>query len=612
VAGGPSPTLNSLGYPSLCKKPLRWIHGRRLGKVVHIATLGSVGIMAGKVLIGLDKNTAKVLAPRQPFVGKENNVPSIACAAGNSAAATALGPRLVRRPYLAQRRDSLSCSTPAASSRPCVPVHVDIDLPRTPVAGHTPAVSAPSIATVAAVLCERSPGPIRAPSPATVVAAPRERSRGAGLVTGAAGIAAPLPQGDGLGHSRRSLGCSTSPTARSRTPDAVHVVAPHCVRLSLSPRLSTRGCGAPPPLSPSAVAHLTCGATQGSPKQQQQQQRPQLLVRGSAGASSVPSLAEAALRHRPDVQHVQQLKPQRQRSLAEVAQRHFPGTSDAAHSVLQVQTPVRSLRSCRSSNTLSLPPRRIILTSSGLTKQSFMQAFLALLTARRPCGSPKVLYVSDAAVCHGCCPHVACSAFARQLLPFGIADIRCIELRQTKQEVLAQKLENADCVYVEQGNTYYLRYFMHASGFDKLVPPLVLDSGLVYAGASAGSVCAGRTISTCFWKGWDCPGYGQEWDLQHLGYDGLDILSGGKSVFPHHGPQWQALAESKQQELDHEVVLLDEEHALVVDGDREELLPARAQTIPTPCWVSPAPATPLASRRTGLTGSARRLSVGKS
>jgi len=209
----------------------------------HVATSGSAytNIMAGKVL-----------APKQPCVGKENAVPSIARTAGK---------RLGRRPCLAQhrepqRRDSLNCSTFAARSGPCMPVHVDVDFARMPATGHSQAVSAHPTATV--------------------LVASRERSPRAGLITGTPGAAAPFPQGDGLGfRPRRSLGCSTSPGARSITPDAVHVVAQHCVRVSLSPRMSTRGRGSPPPLSPSAVAHLTSGAAQGSPKQQQQQQQQQ-------------------------------------------------------------------------------------------------------------------------------------------------------------------------------------------------------------------------------------------------------------------------------------------------------------------------------------------------
>jgi len=223
----------------------------------------------------------------------------------------------------------------------------------------------------------------------------------------------------------------------------------------------------------------------------------------------------------------------------------------------------------------------MLLTSSGLTKASFRQAFVGLLAARRPSGSPKVLYIPDAAIGNGCDAATAHSNLASQLAALGVSNIQCLELRQTSPEQLAQQLEGVDCVYVEMGNTYYLRYYMHKSGFDVLVPPLVRDAGVLYVGASAGSMAAGRTISVAFWKGWDNPGYGQEWDLQQLGYQGLDLLPGGKSVFPHYGPQWRQLVEARCGELEHEVLVLDEEHAYVIDGDREEFIPPTARGAPT-------------------------------
>lgn len=219
------------------------------------------------------------------------------------------------------------------------------------------------------------------------------------------------------------------------------------------------------------------------------------------------------------------------------------------------------------------PPRRLLLTSSGLTRAPFQQALAALLAARRPGGRAKVLYIPDAAVGNGCDLAAAHGAVARQLMALGAAAVLCLELRGTSPEVLAQHLDGVDCLYVEMGNTYYLRFYMHTSGFDRLVPPMVREAGVVYAGASAGSMTAGRTISVAFWKGWDNPGYGQEWDLQHLGYHGLDLLPGGSSVFPHYGASWRALVEARRAELDHEVLLLDEDHAYLVDGEREELVP---------------------------------------
>merc|ERR1712048_532813 len=90
-------------------------------------------------------------------------------------------------------------------------------------------------------------------------------------------------------------------------------------------------------------------------------------------------------------------------------------------------------------------------------------------------------------------------------------------------------------------------------------------------------MCAGRTISIAFWKGWDDPGYGQEWDLQDLGYDGLDLIPGGSSIFPHYSGHWCTLVQAKRQQLRHEVLLLDEDHACVVQGDQVDIIPTTAQ-----------------------------------
>merc|ERR1712032_421465 len=149
----------------------------------------------------------------------------------------------------------------------------------------------------------------------------------------------------------------------------------------------------------------------------------------------------------------------------------------------------------------------------------------------------------------------------------GITNVECVVLRGTSQAVLAQKLQGVDCVYVDMGNTYYLRYYMRSSGFDTLVRSL-LAQGVVYVGASAGSMSSGRTINIAFWKGWDDPGYGQEWDLQRYGYDGLNLLPGGQSVFPHFSQQWAAKVQEKKPGLGHEVLLLDEDHAFRVERNR--------------------------------------------
>merc|ERR1712032_589479 len=112
-----------------------------------------------------------------------------------------------------------------------------------------------------------------------------------------------------------------------------------------------------------------------------------------------------------------------------------------------------------------------------------------------------------------------------ELAKIGVLRIIPVELSFVPPMSLTKLLEEADCVYVEMGNTFYLRYYMHMSGFDKVLPPLVRHSGLVYAGASSGAIVAGRSISTAFWKGWD-------------------------------DPQWSSLVEAKRGELGHGLLVI--------------------------------------------------------
>merc|ERR1712032_883694 len=226
--------------------------------------------------------------------------------------------------------------------------------------------------------------------------------------------------------------------------------------------------------------------------------------------------------------------------------------------------------------------------------------FDGLLKARKPQGDPTVLYISDAAVGEGFDMKDLFIRFRAELAKIGVLRIIPVELSFISPMSLTKLLEGADCVYVEMGNTFYLRYHMHTSGLDKVLPPLVRHSGLVYVGASSGAVVAGRSISTAFWKGWDDTGKGQVWDLSRIGYDGLNLLPGGQSVFPHYGAQWTSLVEAKRGELDHGLLVIHdwEVHLL---GNSVERLPIN----------KPRSASVFAPRPVANTGNARQVSVAR-
>jgi peptidase E len=216
-----------------------------------------------------------------------------------------------------------------------------------------------------------------------------------------------------------------------------------------------------------------------------------------------------------------------------------------------------------------------MLTSASLTHAGSQQAEMlakldGLLKARKPHGEPTVLYISDAAVGAGFDMEDLFARFRAEMAKIGVVRIIPVELSFVPPMSLTKLLGEADCVYVEMGNTFYLRYYMHTSGFDKVLPPLVRHSGLVYAGASSGAIVAGRSISTAFWKGWDDPGHGQVWDLSRIGYDGLNILPGGQSVFPHYGAQWSSLVETKRGELGHGLLVIHDSEVHLAESSVEQ------------------------------------------
>jgi len=235
---------------------------------------------------------------------------------------------------------------------------------------------------------------------------------------------------------------------------------------------------------------------------------------------------------------------------------------------------------------------RLLLTSLGLTNAHFQQAFLGMLKDRKPWGGAKILYIPDARVGDGLDVYSGLQGLQTTLSIIGAAcQVECCELRRTNPQSLAQHLRGVDAIYVDGGNTFYLRYFMRASGFDKLVPSLVRD-GVIYVGVSSGSISAGQSISTAFWKGWDNPGYGEEWDLSRFGYDGLGLIPGGKSLFPHY-LAWQhdQLVQHHRPSLGHDVVILSDEQAYVFDGKAEYILTSTGEVMSTTRTQSQSPSS---------------------
>jgi peptidase E len=111
---------------------------------------------------------------------------------------------------------------------------------------------------------------------------------------------------------------------------------------------------------------------------------------------------------------------------------------------------------------------------------------------------------------------------------------------------------------------------MRRSGVDGLIRRRVLEQGVLYVGQSAGSIVAGSTVRTAFWKGWDDPAaapdadWSDEENLQAMG------LVEGTAFFPHYeAEQWSSLVEQKKAEVPRVVCLTDDGIESYVSGDEE-------------------------------------------
>jgi peptidase E len=140
-------------------------------------------------------------------------------------------------------------------------------------------------------------------------------------------------------------------------------------------------------------------------------------------------------------------------------------------------------------------------------------------------------------------------------------------------------------VYVEGGNTFWLRHCMYGGGYARALEdaccaaPADADGFgyAVYCGKSAGAILAGRNVDTATWKGWDdptvVPDMGEYDDWRDV--RGLDLV-GGRSFFPHMSDDWSDVVNERSRKDDGSVcddlVCLREHDALCVMGDEKLLL----------------------------------------
>ncbi len=122
-------------------------------------------------------------------------------------------------------------------------------------------------------------------------------------------------------------------------------------------------------------------------------------------------------------------------------------------------------------------------------------------------------------------------------------------------------LLSCDFVWVMGGNSFYLNYAVHKTGFDKLLKE-ALEKGVVYGGASAGAIIVCPTLHGV--ENADDPD-----EAPQVIWDGLGFVDFG--IVPHWGMEKYAeklekVADEMRQYTAQIITLTNEQAVVVIDG----------------------------------------------
>lgn len=208
---------------------------------------------------------------------------------------------------------------------------------------------------------------------------------------------------------------------------------------------------------------------------------------------------------------------------------------------------------------------KLLLTSGGVTNDSIRAALVALLG--RPIEDCDALVVPTAAYGHPALGPDMVHRFVSGSLPNGLAGLGwksvgaldLTALPTVPRERWESWVRQTDVLLVEGGSADYLAYWMRESGLADVVRTA---DHLVWVGLSAGSMVLTPRIGADFVE-WAVPG-----DDRGLGL--VDF-----SIFPHLGMEPENLtldAERWAADLAAEAYALDDESAIVVDGNRVDVV----------------------------------------
>ncbi len=151
------------------------------------------------------------------------------------------------------------------------------------------------------------------------------------------------------------------------------------------------------------------------------------------------------------------------------------------------------------------------------------------------------------------------------LVRLGFKEVDIVDFSALPKKIWLERLNSADIIFVEGGNSYYLMYWIEKVGLDKLFPKLLKHK--IYIGVSAGSLIVSKDLAlTSFKKQEAFIKMGGEISGKGLGLVNFYVKSHINSK--HFPDRTFAQVEETAKKVKDPVYALDDNSAVVVNGNK--------------------------------------------
>jgi len=208
---------------------------------------------------------------------------------------------------------------------------------------------------------------------------------------------------------------------------------------------------------------------------------------------------------------------------------------------------------------------KLLLTSAGITNQSILQSLDEL--AGKPLDQLKVAFIPTAANLESGDKDWLIDDLRRlSFLKFNQIDI--VDISALPKNIWQKRLEEADILFVEGGNTYYLMHWVNKSGLSKILPKLLETR--IYIGVSAGTIITTPSIINADFEVKPLKEIHEE-----VFHDGLSLVD--FMVEPHVNSEYFPESslenlETRSQKYQYPIYGIDDATAIKVDGDNIEVI----------------------------------------